>query len=104
MMNTKPSCFQIVKIVKLKNNVVFDRFVNWVIGEFDLFLKNEDSKELNVYFPNGWFNIHSFQNDDIEFGVTIKVEGKSKEACERIMNQLMQIYKHIYDFYNNDDN
>ncbi|MFC5683119.1 hypothetical protein ACYE2N_04210 [Flavobacterium sp. MAHUQ-51] len=96
----KSSRFQIEEIVELKNNVVFERFINWVMGEFDLFLQDEDEKKLKVYFPNGWFSIDYFQNTDIKIGVAIKVEGKSKVINQEIMNQLMQIYIRIYDFHN----
>ncbi len=99
--NMKSSRFQIEEIVKLKNNEVFSRFVNWVTGEFDLFLQDEDSKGLKVYFPDGYFSIGRFENADIEFGVEMKVEGKSKVACQGMMNQLMQIYKHLCDLHKN---
>ena len=98
------SRFQIEEIVKLKNNEVFSRFVNWITGEFDLFLQDEDSKGLKVYFPDGCFSIGRFENADIEFGVEMKVEGKSKVVCQGMMNQLMQIYKHMCDSHNNDEN
>lgn len=99
--NMKSPHFQIVEIIQLKNNTVFSGFVNWVTGEFDLFLQDEDSKGLKVYFPNGCFSIDRFENTDIEFGVAMKVEGKSKVACQGMMNQLMQIYKHLCDLHKN---
>lgn len=99
---TKRPLFQIEEIIQLKNNVVFSRFVNWVTGEFDLFLQDENSKGLKVYFPDGYFSIGRFENADIEFGVEMKVEGKSKVTCQGMMNQLMQIYKHLCDSHNHD--
>lgn len=103
-MMTKRPLFQIEEIVQLKNNVVFSRFVNWIAGEFDLFLQDEDSIGLKVYFPNGCFSIGFHQNIDVEFGVAMKVEGKSKVVCQGMMKQLMGIYKHMCDLYNNDEN
>lgn len=100
--NMKSPRFQIEEIIQLKNNVVFSRFVNWVTGEFDLFLQDENSKGLKVYFPDGYFSIGHFENADIEFGVEMKVEGKSKVTCQGMMNQLMQIYKHLCDSHNHD--
>lgn len=101
MISTKPSCFKIEETVSLKNNLICSKFINWIIGEFDLFLKEENSKVLKVYFPNGSFSIDCFQ--DIEVAAAIKVEGKSKVICEEIMNQIMKIYKHVYDFHNNEN-
>jgi len=99
--NIKLSRFQIEEIVELKNNVFFERFINWVIGEFDLFLQDEDSKGLKVYFPTGCFSIYRFENPAIEFGVEMKIEGKSRVVCQGMMNQLMQIYNHISDLQKN---
>jgi len=34
----------------------YPKFRNWVIGEFDLSLKDENPQMIKVYFPNGWFS------------------------------------------------
>lgn len=101
MISMKSTRFQVEEIVKLEDHVVYGRFVNWIIGEFDLFLQDEDSKGLKVYFPDGCFSIGRLENENIEFGVEMIVEGKSKVACQGMMNQLIQIYNHISDLHDN---
>jgi hypothetical protein len=97
-MSTKPFRFQIEEIIPLKDKVVFSQFVNWVTGEFDLFLQEEDSNGLKVYFPNGWFSIGCFKNKDLEFDAAIKIEAKSEVVCHEKIHQLMQIYMQICDY------
>ncbi|MDO5986763.1 hypothetical protein Q4Q39_05015 [Flavivirga amylovorans] len=97
MYNTTLSIFELIKIEPVKSIEVYNRFINWVTGEFDLYLKNK-SKELKVYFPNGWFSIGCFKNENQQINIKIKVKGKSKIACQKIMNQLELIYHHVLRF------
>ncbi|GGK34126.1 hypothetical protein GCM10007962_30690 [Yeosuana aromativorans] len=93
--NTNSSCFELVKVEPVKSLDIYNKFVNWVIGEFDLCLREEGSEELKVYFPNGCFCIGSFKIDNDErVYIGIKVIGKSRIVCEKIMAQL----NHIIDF------
>ncbi|MFD0991183.1 hypothetical protein ACFQ1R_13830 [Mariniflexile jejuense] len=92
--NTKSTCYKLDKITEVKSILVCNKFVNWVIGEFDLYLKNE-SEELKVYFPNGWFCVRSFIKGDQFYFVEIKIEGKSKIACEILMIRLIRILDQV---------
>lgn len=96
---TKPSNFQIQEIALVDSKIAYCRFLNWVIGEFDLFLKNEESEALKVFFPNGWFSISCFQNSESKLNVTLLVEGKTETAFQSMMKRVMQIYKHICEFH-----
>lgn len=82
----------------LQRTEVYNKFINWVIGEFDLYIKNE-SNELKVYFPNGWFDIRSIDAINEHVHIEIKVEGKSKKTCKNIIRQLQNIYEHVLHFY-----
>ncbi|QTD37652.1 hypothetical protein JL193_16545 [Polaribacter batillariae] len=95
--------FKLKKIELINNIGIYERFVNWVIGEFDLFLKNE-SKKLEVYFPNGQFYIGNFEDDKNELNIKILVEGKSSLVCKKIMLQLENIYQHVLLFNKNKTN
>ena len=66
-------------------------------GEFDLYL-NSESDILKVYFPNGWFSIRNLKNENKKELIEIKVEGKSRIECQKIMNQLECIYNHVVHF------
>ena len=55
----KLSKYNLVKIELVEDLRIYNKFINWVIGEFDLYLKNDESKELKVYFSYGWFSVAS---------------------------------------------
>ena len=95
--NAQKDYFNLKKEEIIKTNGVYERFVNWVTGEFDLNLKQE-SETLKVYFPNGWFSIVSHKNEKEQKVIQINVNGKSKIACEKIMIQLEHIYNHVVSF------
>ncbi|WP_299557313.1 hypothetical protein [Seonamhaeicola sp.] len=83
----------------MENTEVYERYINWVSGEFDLYQKQE-SKALKVYFPNGWFVIRRLNKSNEGFVMEIKVEGKSKLACEQVKLRLKSIYDHVKYFQN----
>ena len=95
--NTNIFQFKLEKMETIKTKGVYERLINWVSGEFDLYLKNE-SEILKVYFPNGWFTIRNYKDENSKELIEIKVEGKSKIACQKIMNQLERIYDHVVSF------
>lgn len=95
--NSQVSHFNLKKEETVKTKGVYERLINWVSGEFDLYLQNQ-SEILEVYFPNGWFSIRSFKGENSNELIEIKVEGKSKIACQKIMNQLECIYNHVVRF------
>ena len=95
--NAKADYFSLKKEEIIKTDGVYDRFVNWVTGEFDLNIMQE-SEILKVYFPNGWFSIVSHKNEMEQKVIQINVKGKSKIACEKIMIQLEHIYNHVVSF------
>lgn len=94
MFKSRPSHFNLKKRVPIKDDGVYERLVNWVIGEFDLYLKNE-SENLKVYFPNGCFSVTCFKYDGELGFIEIKVKGKSRIACNKMMNKLESIYNHV---------
>lgn len=95
--NAKTSNFYLKKEIVIKTNGIHERFVNWVTGEFDLNLKIE-SETLKVFFPNGWFCIRNFKDEKNKDLIEIIVEGKSKTACQKIMNQLESVHNHVVRF------
>jgi hypothetical protein len=93
--STKSTCFELIKIAPAKNLDIYNKFTNWVIGEFDLYLMNE-SDDLKVYFPNGWFSIRNFYTNNNEaLFVEIKIEGKSKITNKIMLKRLLCIYDQV---------
>ena len=95
--NIQVSHFHLKKVETIKIKGIYERLINWVSGEFDLYLKNE-SDILKVYFPNGWFSIRNFKDKNNKELIEVKVEGKSRIACQKMMNQLESIYNHVVCF------
>lgn len=95
--NLKYSHFKLTQIEPIKNIGVYNMFINWVIGEFDLYLKNE-SEQLKIYYPNGWFKIRKINENEDGIHIEIMVEGKSKTGCNKIMDQVQTIYNHVISF------
>lgn len=87
--------FRIEEVCFFQSTEIYYRFLNWVVGEFDLFLKNEESSALTVYFPSGWLSISCHQDLGSQFRFVIQVEGKSKKACYRMMKDVKRIYKRV---------
>ena len=89
----KSKTFKQKKIITIEDIGAYNKFINLVNGEFDLYLK-KGKGYLKVYFPNGCFSIVKFVNNDgIQF-IEIKIEEKSKKASEVLMDKLMGIYSH----------
>jgi len=66
-------------------------FVNWVSGEFDLYLQDEKSNELSVFFPEGNFHI----KNEVENGAIvaeINLESKLLEKGQLIFEKIMSVY------------
>lgn len=97
--NTKSSVIEMKKFVLVKNINVYHKFINWVVGEFDLYLKNE-SQELKVHYPNGWFSIRCFNSPNIDLKVEINLIGKSKIACDILMQRILGIHEQVVRTYN----
>ncbi len=91
------SCFKFIKTEELLDLTIYNKFINWVAGEYDLNLMNEEDG-LKVYFPSGWFSIRSFNNDS-KINLEIKVEGKSKKICDKITDELLNVHNRVSNYF-----
>tara|TARA_B110000091_G_C13536582_1_gene358608 strand:+ start:331 stop:615 length:285 start_codon:yes stop_codon:yes gene_type:complete len=69
----------------LKN---YTQFLNWVSGEFDLFLQ-EETIGLYVYFPEGYFSIKNSKEKEkiiVHINLKTKVEKEGEDILKRIMS------------------
>jgi hypothetical protein len=65
-------------------------FINWVSGEFDLYLQDE-SDGLYVYFPEGKFHIkNNIDNGNVI--AEINLETKILENGQIIFDKIMSVY------------
>lgn len=91
------SPFQFIKTQEIVSLDVYHKFTNWVAGEFDLYLMN-DEEGLKVYFPTGYFSIKSF-NSNSSVNLEIKIEGQSKITCGKITDKLLNVYNRISNYF-----
>lgn len=68
----------------------YHTFVNWISGEFDLYLQDE-SNGLHVYFPEGKFHIKS-EVDNGNIIAEINLQSKIQEKGQLIFNKIMSVY------------
>ncbi|WP_299555071.1 hypothetical protein [Seonamhaeicola sp.] len=69
----------------------YDKFINWVSGEFDLCLQ-EEQNGLKVYHPNGWLQIANTSKESEQVCLQIIIHNKSKKAGEILSNELKVLY------------
>ncbi|PKQ44409.1 hypothetical protein [Confluentibacter flavum] len=93
------SVFGLIQKKSFKTIELYQKFINWVSGEFDLYLQ-EESMGLKVYYPNGWFAFEKKNKHTSNFSVEILVKGKSRIDCQKILFQLDLIYNHVACFQN----
>ncbi|MFI1744253.1 hypothetical protein [Thalassobellus sediminis] len=86
--------YKLVKIELIETIDIYFKFINWVSGEFDLFLQDE-SEGLKVHYPNGWLSIKYINKYKTDNNLQITIMGKSKDICEKINIQLDSIYNQI---------
>lgn len=74
------------------------KLINWVSGEFDVYLQDESSR-LVIYYPNGWLSINCNLQLKDKIIVEFTVISKSKKSCQSVFIQLATIYNHIGHIY-----
>jgi hypothetical protein len=79
------------KFNSIKN---YYKFLNWIQGEFDLFFM-DDSKDLKVYYPNGWFTIKILEGNTENTYFEICVKCKSKKNGIKIFENIQTVYRNL---------
>ncbi|WP_298530949.1 hypothetical protein [uncultured Algibacter sp.] len=79
---------------KITNRSLFNKYLNWVSGEFELYLQ-EHSNGLKVYFPGGLLIIQSIESNSNEVKFKIVVSSKNKQNALSIKNTAETILSHL---------
>ncbi|KAB1067572.1 hypothetical protein F6U93_09800 [Tamlana haliotis] len=83
------------KIAVLPSMAMYNKFLNWVSGEFELFLQ-DDNYGLKVYFPQGHLNIRLVQSHSTNIYFEIYVKSKNRPLGTRIHNQALDVLNQVY--------
>jgi len=82
----------------LANNYLYNKFINWISGEFDLYLQDEQNG-LDVFFPGGKVNINKVEEIKDNVVVEINIESKNLSLANTITNKIISIHKHLEKLY-----
>ena len=86
-----PLFYQYQKEALFTSTKKYNQFLNWISGEFDLFLQDE-TNGLQVYFPEGNFLIKvSIENESVLAHINLSTNAEKKG--EDILNKIMSVYK-----------
>ena len=88
------SYYNFIKYENIKTIDIYNTFINWVRGEFDLYLM-EESEGLKVYYPNGWFSITVLSQSEMELNIIIQIKSKTLDSGLKIDAQINKIYSHL---------
>ncbi len=86
--------YNFITYENIKTIDVYDKFINWVRGEFDLFQMDE-LDGLKVYYPNGWFYIELLTESDLDLIIAIKIKSKTLDSGLKTEAQIQIIFNHL---------
>lgn len=72
----------------------YRKFINWIIGEFDLNLK-EESDNLQVFFPNEQLTISKYFLTNEMISAEIKVKSRTIHNGFSLMEKVECIYRNL---------
>ncbi|WP_299886140.1 hypothetical protein [uncultured Lacinutrix sp.] len=85
-------------IESFADSKLYKKFLNWISGEFDLFLQ-EEKNGLQIFFPNGFFYIKKQITSSKAITVEISIKSKSSTIGNNIFNQIISISNHLNEVY-----
>ncbi|WP_296383458.1 hypothetical protein [Winogradskyella sp.] len=80
------------------SNLLYDKFLNWLSGEFDLYLQDEQNG-LDVFFLNGRFSVKKVAVYKENIEIEINVISKDMSIGNSIANQIMSVHNHFENMY-----
>lgn len=82
------------KCEKIETIDIYNQFINWVRGEFDLY-QIEECEGLKVYFPNGCFSIALLYKSKNYLNIIIKIKSKTLNDGKKIESTLNTIFSNL---------
>ena len=89
------SPFHIIKRYENIQSVEFyDQFLNWLRGEFDLYLM-EELDGLTVHYPSGFFSVKLFSKREKDLSIEIKIRSKTLKSVHQVSSKIETINSHL---------
>jgi hypothetical protein len=83
-----------IRYETIENIEIYNQFLNWLKGEFDLYLM-EESDSLKVYFPNGLFSVTLFSDNEKDLFIEIKIKAKTLKTANQMVLRIETLYNHL---------
>lgn len=94
--------YQATQLIKLDNIYFYDKFLNWIKGEFDLYLMDESNPiSLLVYFPSGHFSIKNISKNKPFAMMEVKIKSKTLDCGTKTANQITAVLNLFHKALNN---
>ena len=94
------SFYNFNKSIRIETISFYKQFINWVIGEFDLY-QIEESEGLTIHFPNGCLKINvSFKSEDC-INIIIKIKSKTLSDGKKVENQINTLQSKLKNLHKN---
>ena len=90
-----------IKHENIKTIAIYNRFQNWIQGEFDLY-QMEELDSLKVYYPNGWFSIRVLLETELDLNIEIKIKSRTINSGILIESKINKIHTHLNQVYENE--
>ena len=73
---------------------IFNKLLNWVSGEFMLYLQDWDNG-LEIFFPSGFLSIKllNISSDEVEFNIVVKA--KNKQKAVNTNTAVINVFSHL---------
>lgn len=81
-----------------KNRGLYIQFLNWLSGEFDLYLQ-DSSDCFTVYFPYKKLSVVQLEKTESFFVAQINVEAKISQEGTKLLNTVDSLYLHLLKMY-----
>lgn len=89
---------QWIKRESIDSKQLYNKFLNWISGEFDLYLQ-EELNGIEVFFPNGKFSIKAIEEKKKNIEIEINLRSKDLKSINTIGNQIISIHHQIETMY-----
>jgi len=89
---------QFTQTESIMNKHIYNKFLNWISSEFDLYLQDE-LNGLEVFFPDGKFSIKPISENKNDILIEINVKSKNLNLMNLIGNQIISIHDQIESIY-----
>lgn len=88
------SYYELTHTESIPNKALYEKFLNWVSGEFELYLQDK-LHGLKIFYPGGYFYITETERSNNAVNFKITVRNKYRQKGIQVNNQVYDILDHI---------